>query len=91
DSDAPLVAAWQRHRAIAAGFAGLDARDAEGSQRLADELAACNMLIVETPCHGATGAAVKLRLLAWLHDSGTEAEWEGDLVRSALAVLERGA
>lgn len=89
DPDARLVAALRRSRELECAVNALDAWDDQTAERLADEFGGCHVMIAETPCHGVSGVAAKLQVLKWLRDNGSEADWEDDLLRTALATLER--
>ncbi|MGE5502732.1 MAG: hypothetical protein ACM33T_10150 [Solirubrobacterales bacterium] len=88
DPDTRLVAALRRSHELDAAIEALDEWDQENTNRLAAELSDCHILIAESPCHGASGIAAKLAVLKWLRENGSTAEWEEDLLRTALAALE---
>ncbi len=89
-SDATVVAAWRR----ACELERFVNEETEGWSddeviRLVDSSADDHEIIALLPCHTPRGVAVKLRLLLWLKDNGSTAEWETDLIRTALVALER--
>lgn len=87
DLDAPLVAALRRARELEDIINGADDWDDDALKEMAAEFSDCHAFIAVTPCHGVQGVVAKLNVLKWLRDNGSTAEWEDDLVHTAIAAL----
>lgn len=82
----PLVAAWRRRCELAREIE-LASGDQDVPEWIVDELARCEDVIIEGRCRTLLDVAVKLHLLIWLRDNGSTAEWEAELLRTALSAL----
>ena len=88
DGDISLVHAWSEACGIRARLPYATEAD---SERHVDRLEELHHFIAESPAASLIGVGIKLRLLSWLNDNGSFADWQGDLIRTALVTVTASA